>query len=148
MCHYHQVYVDREWQLLERVPDRCGSRRVLRTVTARFGQTVRVPDAPGDIDVARFDGVVTSLIDRLRTLVYAGRELYFRAGGVTRKPKAYRFLPGTQGSAHVLAMPECASRDLDGTGHAIQTFALSDNRAARATDDRYTVTFEAIRLRC
>ena len=83
-----------------------------------------------------------------RTLVYAGRELYFRTGGMTATSTAYRFLPGTQGSAHVLAMPECASRDLDGTGHAIQTFALSDNRAAHATDDRYTVTFGVIRLRC
>ena len=46
------------------------------------------------------------------------------------------------------AVPECASRDLGGTGHAIETFALSDNRAAHATDDRYTVTFGVIRLRC
>jgi hypothetical protein len=46
-CHYRQVAAAGAWQVLQRVPDRCGRPHLVGRTTTRFGQAVAVPRVPG-----------------------------------------------------------------------------------------------------
>jgi len=149
LCHYKEAYTGQLWQLLESIPNRCGATRTLGTVTARFGDSVPVPAAkPGEAVVAHFDGVADGLGDRLRNLAYAGREIWFNTADVDGEATDYRFLPATQGDAHLLSAPLCASAELADNAEPIGSFSLSDQRGARASDETYRVRFEAVPLDC
>ena len=52
-CHYVQTDFTSRWELLVRVPDRCGQLMHIKTVTATFGQTAPVPSAPSGSAVVR-----------------------------------------------------------------------------------------------
>ena len=50
------------WQLLERVPDRCGEPREIGSVDAAYGEQVDVPEpGPGEVVFARIDGAEVKL---------------------------------------------------------------------------------------
>ena len=60
-----------QWQVLARVPDRCGQARVIGVAKATFGQPFAVPAANGEMEVATFS---------------LSSPLWARAEGVLLKP--------------------------------------------------------------
>ena len=103
-CHYRQLAVVGPWQVLGRVRDRCGEAEPLGTIRARFGQSVRVPDAPGRLVVARFS-LTAPWWSKLEGALLKPPATYLtlRAGGGSAA--TYRLVPGTAGDDHVLGAP-------------------------------------------
>jgi hypothetical protein len=104
-CHYKQVGVSEQWQLLARVPDRCGQARVIGVAKAAFGQPLAVPAAKGEMEVATFS-LSSPLWARAEGVLLKPPQLEVTAWSQgTGKPTTYRFISGTAGDAHVLAVP-------------------------------------------
>jgi len=98
VCHYVQLDVSERWQVLTRVPDRCGAPKLLARRTATFGQAVKVPvGPPGTMVVARFQSLPLSIGYRISAILLKPPIVYLTASG-----RPYRFLPGTAGDLHLL----------------------------------------------
>jgi len=104
-CHYEQVGVSQQSEVLARVPDRCGQAKVIGVVKATFGQLIPVPAAKGEMEVATFS-LSSPLWARAEGVLLKPPKLRVTtwAEGTT-KPTTYRFISGTAGDAHVLAAP-------------------------------------------
>lgn len=103
LCHYRAIGESPGWQVLARVANRCGAMRSLGTARASWGQTVPVPAAPpGEVVVASWDLPPQPWSARLAGLALrpAPVEVTVDGGRAT-----YRFLPGTAGDPHLLAVP-------------------------------------------
>jgi hypothetical protein len=104
-CHYAQVGVSEQWQVLARVPDRCGRGSVIGVAKATFGQPFAVPPANGEMEVATFS-LSSPLWARAEGALLKPPQLHVTAWDQgTGKATTYRFIPGTEGDAHVLAAP-------------------------------------------
>jgi hypothetical protein len=108
-CHYREVGPIGHWLLLARVagPGRCGAPVVIGRATARFGQPVRVPAAPGKMVVATFS-LTEPLSSRAEAVALKGPEVDVKVWYGTKAakdPMTYRFIPGTATDVHVLAVP-------------------------------------------
>jgi len=104
-CHYEQVGVSGEWQVLARVPDRCGRATLIGVANAHFGQPVAVPAANGEMELATFS-LSSPLWARAEGLALKPPQLQLTTWSEgTGTPTTYRFIPGTAGDAHVLAVP-------------------------------------------
>ena len=104
-CHYEQVGVSEQWQVLARVPDRCGQARVIGVAKATFGQPFAVPAAKGEMEVATFS-LSSPLWARAEGALLKPPQLQVATSAQgTGKPTTYRFISGTAGDAHVLAVP-------------------------------------------
>jgi hypothetical protein len=80
LCNFEAARTTSEWQVLERVPNRCGEPRPLGTETGTYGTPFALPDAPpGNIVYARVHGVDVSGLERVRTALLRskGRQVSF-----------------------------------------------------------------------
>jgi hypothetical protein len=108
LCRYHQLAISTSWELLGRVPNRCGSPQLLETKTVHAGNFVPVPAAPaGDIEVATFSGLGTSLSYRLASVAFKPAVVVVNIQ-ISIYLVATRILTGTQGDFHVLSVPPSA----------------------------------------
>ncbi|MGH2961130.1 MAG: hypothetical protein ACRDL3_02905, partial [Solirubrobacterales bacterium] len=83
LCNFRALRTTRRWQVLGRVPDRCGEPVELETVEAGYGDPVLVPAAPGDrVVFARVRGIEVTGLERLVALAYRApsREISFDGG--------------------------------------------------------------------
>lgn len=114
-CHYVQLAVEGRWQVLGRVPDRCGRAQEIGLVHTHFGQVVEVPADPGKLVVATFSFAPT-LLDKLASVVLKPPRTYLTTWSAVRPsdagtgparegPVTYTFVTGTAGDNHVLAAP-------------------------------------------
>jgi hypothetical protein len=94
LCNFAPVYTDERWQVLGRVPDRCGPERSLGTVEAAAGQSVPVPTPKaGTVVFARIDGAGVAGVERLQSFLLHARSRHAVVNGETR----YRLVPETAG---------------------------------------------------
>lgn len=70
VCNYREVVVEGTWEVLEKVPDRCGRPRRLGHVDASSGQPVPVPQVGADEVLVAHASLGQSLLDRLRGLLF------------------------------------------------------------------------------
>jgi hypothetical protein len=103
-CHYDQIAVQAPWQILRRVPDKCGRAVVIGRALARFGQAVTVPGAPGKMLVASFS-LDLPLLSRVEGVLLKPPDVYLKVWSGRRRPLTYRFVDGTQADEHVLSVP-------------------------------------------
>jgi hypothetical protein len=104
-CHYEQLAVDGPLQLLARVQDRCAQAKVIGHVNARFGEPVEIPPAHGEMELATFS-LSSPLSARIEGVLFKPPQLQLTAWDHgAASPTTYRFVPGTAGDAHVLAVP-------------------------------------------
>ena len=109
LCNYRPLGpTDLRWLVLEPGPDRCGAERPLRTVRARWGETVPVPapSAPDRMVVLRLDGVEVGGLEKLRDLAYKPLERFIRVNG-SEQPN--RLIAETAENGLMLSIP----RNLD-----------------------------------
>jgi hypothetical protein len=99
ICRYEQL----RGALFGRIPSRCGPIQRLGTVSASVGQTIDVPvdPRPDRMIVASFDGVASSPLERVITLLWKGDPWYITLNGTSE----YRLVPGTAPDLHVLSTP-------------------------------------------
>jgi hypothetical protein len=71
LCHFRPAVTEGKWQLLERVPDRCGPQVPTGEAEAGEGEAVDVPaPAPDEVVLVRIHGAGPSPIRKLVSLLY------------------------------------------------------------------------------
>jgi hypothetical protein len=104
-CHYNQIGISEQWQVLARVPDRCGDARVIGVAKATFGQPIAVPAAGGEMEVATFR-LSSPLWARAEGVLLKPPQVHMTTWALgTGKATTYRFIAGTAADVHVLAAP-------------------------------------------
>jgi hypothetical protein len=102
LCRYEAERSDGRWQVLGRVPDRCGEREQLETATATWGESIPVPEAgPGELVVAEVDGAEPSGLGRLATMLHRGAAYRVSFDGGA----PFVFVPATAGNGLLLRAP-------------------------------------------
>ncbi len=72
-CRFAQVRATPAWQVLTRVPDRCGSGRLIQRLRTTTRRHIEVPTAgPDEMVVARLHGLTPDLAGRVETFLYKG----------------------------------------------------------------------------
>ncbi|HTT93809.1 MAG TPA: hypothetical protein VMF55_04000 [Solirubrobacterales bacterium] len=99
LCHFVPLYTSERWQVLGRVPDRCGPERLLGTVGAAAGEAVPVPaPGPNSVVFVRIDGAGVSGLERVQTFLFHAASRHATINGTTR----YRLVPETAGDGLLL----------------------------------------------
>ncbi len=142
LCRYAQVGATATWQLLARVPNRCGPLQPLETVHAKFGQSIAVPRAPrGDAVIATFQGVGSSLLYRLENLVLKARAIQMTVPGAS-----YRFVAATGPDMHIMWAPSTLGYSPQYEPPTIGSFTLYE-RNLLTDGGRYRVIFYAMSIK-
>lgn len=99
LCNFAPLYTDERWQVLGRVPDRCGAPRPAGSVEAGEGEAVRVP-APrtGEAVFVRIHGAGVSGLERVVTALFHARVRRLSVNG----GQSYRLIPETAGDGLLL----------------------------------------------
>jgi hypothetical protein len=115
LCNFEPLRTTERWQVLGRVPDRCGEPKPIGTATAAFGERVAVPPAPpGNVVFARVEGAEDTGLRRLVGLATRPgmRKINFDSGGNpsslldgTPHTGLYTFLPATAGDGLIMSVP-------------------------------------------
>ena len=141
LCHFRAVSTTAAWQVLARVPDRCGPERTLGRVDAAYGDTVRVPPArPGEAVITRVEGAQVGGLERLQALLYRAD---IRQISVNGKPP-FRLIPGTVADGLVVAVPPRADFPAP-FGLGLQARTLQVTRGTSPEQDgELTYAFSAV----
>jgi hypothetical protein len=92
LCNFAPLYTSERWQVLGRVPGRCGPPRSLGTVEAAAGQPVPVPTpGPDGVVYVRIGGAGVAGLERLQTFFFHAGSRHATINGDTR----YRLVPET-----------------------------------------------------
>ncbi len=101
LCHYAQVSATDRWQVLARVPNRCGPASRIGAVRAAFGATVLVPRADtSSIVIGRIEGVYGSSIQRLQTALFRSDVYKIELDGAE-----FRLVPETTTGPLIMSTP-------------------------------------------
>lgn len=153
LCNFRAESTSADWQLLERVPNRCGAPRAIGSEQGTYGTPFEVPEArPGQVVFARVNGVQVGGLERLRTALLRakGRQVVFSNAGPSGlnpersgENQLYTFIEGTAADGLLMSAP----RDIDYPG----VFALAPNSRTvtflldgSAAGDPVTVDFYAM----
>jgi len=99
LCNFAPLWEDERWQVLGRVPDRCGPEREIESVSAAAGEPVDVPTpAPGEVVFARVHGAGVSGLERVQAFLFRAASRHAVVNGETR----YRLVPETAGDGLLL----------------------------------------------
>jgi hypothetical protein len=94
LCNFAPLYTDELWQVLGRVPDRCGAPREVGSVSAEAGAAVQVPSpGPGEVVFVRIGGAGVSGLERLQTFLFHAGSRHVVVNGTAR----FRLVPETAG---------------------------------------------------
>jgi hypothetical protein len=105
LCHFAPLRVTSQWEILGRVPDRCGPARPLSTARAPLGAPVAVPRPPGpdQLVFVRVEGVQVAGLEELQAALFKARKRHITLGGRT-----YRLVPGTAADGLLISAPRSA----------------------------------------
>ncbi|HVA02908.1 MAG TPA: hypothetical protein VMU64_04095 [Acidimicrobiales bacterium] len=141
VCRYVQVDASAAWQVLTRVPDRCGAPRLMARETATVGRPVKVPAAsPGTMVVARFESLPLPITYEFAAVVLKPPIMFMTASG-----QRDRFIVGTAGDLHLLRPASSTGYTAPFVPDGISTFELSGAGMAQGTS-HYVVSFYSIRV--
>jgi len=126
ICHFAAVLTTERWEVLRRIPDRCGEPEAIGTAEAADGEAVEVPEAPpGSVTFMRIGGLEVGGIEKLRSLLLRANIRYALLDG----EQSYRVVPGTAvdgllldgprsviGSGAFAQAPEASSISIQGSG--------------------------------
>ncbi|MCB0858323.1 MAG: hypothetical protein KDB57_09450 [Solirubrobacterales bacterium] len=98
LCHFRPTGEAGVWQVLARIPDRCGLQRPAGEVKASFDESVVVPrPGPREVILVRIDGTEPSGLEKIESFFYRPPER--RA---TLDSGTYRLVPATAGDGLML----------------------------------------------
>jgi hypothetical protein len=139
LCNFAPLWEDERWQVLGRVPDRCGPERELGSVIAAAGEAVPVPTpGAGEVVFARVHGAGVSGLERVQTFLFHAASRHAVVNGETR----YRLVPETAGDGLLLrAAPGVAKPGPFDPVPEARTLAVEGGA------DRITYDFYALQVR-
>jgi hypothetical protein len=136
VCRYAQLDASAQWQVLRRVPDRCGSLRPIKQVDATFGQRVAVPVAPpGHAVVARFVRLPLSISYKASSILWKPPLTHLATSAGT-----FRFIVGTAGDLHLLRPSSTTGYSPPFEPASLDWIAL-DGAGVKSGSGRYQVLF-------
>lgn len=141
VCRYLPLAAAPTWQVLGRVPDRCGTPSVIATVSTRAGVAVSVPrNLPPGILTMRVSGVGADLLTRVLSLAYKTPPWWVLMNG-TR----WRIPPPTADEAAIIA----ATTDVGYVGALTlgpppDTVTVGPDPGGPGDGSPLTVTFEVV----
>lgn len=92
LCHFVDLQTTPRWQLLGRVPDRCGRPRFIQSTVTNPGSPIRVPvPRRGEVVFVRIQGAGVSGLERVSTLLLHARLRNLIVNGSA----SYRLIPET-----------------------------------------------------
>lgn len=143
LCNFRALHTTEQWQVLGRVPDRCGEPAPIGSAQGTYGTNIAIPSAPpGSIVFGRVEGVEdTGLRALVSTLTRPEvRQVQFDGGPTST------FITGTAGDGLIFSAPP----EIDFPA----PFALAPNAAqvtfllnGGAADDPITIDFYAMAVR-
>jgi hypothetical protein len=99
LCHFAPLHTTERWQVLGRVPDRCGEPQPAGSVEAGEGETVDVPvPRRGEAVFVRIDGAGVGGLERISTALFHARVRRLVVNG----GQSYRLIPETAGDGLLL----------------------------------------------
>ena len=99
LCNFEALTTTSRYQVLGRVPDRCGEPRPIGSVQAGYDEPIEVPrPSRGHVVVATVEGVGPSRAERLRAVVYRG----LQRGVTFEGERTYRIVPATAEGAPLI----------------------------------------------
>jgi hypothetical protein len=99
LCNFAPLHTTGRWQVLGRVPDRCGPARPAGSAEASPGEAVPVPvPGPGEVVFARVEGSSPGGLESLQALLLHARTRH----AVVNGGHGYRLVPGTAGDGLML----------------------------------------------
>ena len=136
VCRYAQLDASAQWQVLRRVPDRCGALRPIKQVDATFGQRVAVPVAPpGHAVVARFVRLPLSISYKVSSILWKPSLTRLATSAGT-----FRFIVGTAGDLHLLRPSSTTGYSSPFEPASLDWIAL-DGAGVKPDSGRYQVMF-------
>ena len=110
-CHFIPTLTDEHWQVLSRVPDRCGAPKPAGSVEAEPGEAVKVPQAGrGEMVVMRIEGAEVGGFERLWSLFWRPEERYAKLNGGRY---SYRLSPGTVNDGMIVSVDRSLDSGVD-----------------------------------
>jgi hypothetical protein len=146
LCNFEALRTTPRYQVLGRVPSRCGTPRALSSTDASYGQSVRVPKArgPNDIVFARIHNASPSGIEALRTFFYRAVPRYISFDGRA----TYRVVPGVLADGLILDAPPGSDFPAPfRLSPNARTITLLKDDAALSPDRELDFDFYAMRVR-
>ena len=93
VCNFAPLRTTKSWQVLARIPDRCGHEEFLTEAKGGPGTVISVPPSgPGEMVLMRVHGLGVSGLERLRALLWRPG---FRFAHLNGDTVTYRLVPGT-----------------------------------------------------
>ncbi|HEX4304463.1 MAG TPA: hypothetical protein VHZ54_00360 [Solirubrobacterales bacterium] len=139
LCNFAPLYTSERWQVLGRVPDRCGPERALGSAEAAAGEAVQVPTpGPDEVVYVRIHGAGVSGLERVQTFLFHSASRHAIVNGDT----SYRLVPETAGDGLLL-------RAAPGIAEPGPFDPIPDARtlAVEGGSDHLTYDFFAVRVR-
>jgi hypothetical protein len=147
LCHYAPLRTSLAYQVLGRVDDRCGERRLLESVEVESGASIPIPPAPGprDVVVADVHGLEPEgLLERLGVLLYKGpyRRVGFDDGS------EYRLSPEVAADGLIVSAPAAIDFPAPfGLAPESGSMTLTEDSGLLSSAASLTVDFYAVEVR-
>jgi hypothetical protein len=120
VCNFAPLRTTESWQVLTRIPDRCGHEEFLSEAKGGPGTVISVPPAgPGELILMRIHGLGVSGFERLRALLWRPGLRFAHLNGDT---VTYRLVPGTAADGLMVS----PSPGLDSAGAFAQIPSVQD----------------------
>jgi hypothetical protein len=102
LCHFVPLRVTSQWEILGRVPNRCGPARPLSTARAPLGVPVAVPrpPRPDELVFVRVGGVQVAGFEEVQAALFKSRKRH-----ITLARRTYRLVPGTADDGLLISAP-------------------------------------------
>jgi hypothetical protein len=140
VCNFAPLETTENWQVLARIPNRCGKPELTSSKDGGPGTVVSVPQAgPGEIVFVRIHGVAVSGLEELRSLLWRPG---YRFAILNDGAATYRIVPGTAMDGLMVSRDP----DLDSPGAFAQIPAVQDIRL-EGVSGTFRYDFYRVRVR-
>lgn len=144
ICHYAQLGASPSWQVLGRIPDRCGPMQQISVVHSGIGQAMKVPK-PTQPDEA----IIATISSIPLPVTAAPSSVLFKTSSVTvqlnMKVGSNRFIAATAEQPHLMIEPQDLGYSCPFSYVPIHKFSISGGEATSA-ETGLTVTYYSMRV--
>jgi hypothetical protein len=111
VCNFIPILSEGEWQVLTRIPDRCGRPKLVTSHSGDPGDLVPVPQAGRDeLVVLHLEGAEIEGLERVGSLFWRPTE---RHAKLNRGKYGYRLVPGTTGDGLIISADPSLDRKVN-----------------------------------
>jgi hypothetical protein len=140
VCNFVPTLTEGPWQVLSRIPDRCGPPKLIASHSGEPDETVTVPQAGrNELVTLRLGGAGVEGLERLTSLFWRPKERWARLDG---DRYGYRLVPGTTGDGLIVSADRSLDRNVD-----FVEFPVAKNISIEGADGPLQFDFYRIKLK-